>query len=46
MEARILAMYQVDASASLISRITDKIMPELMEWQQRPLSEIYPVIFF
>ena len=39
-------IYGVDASASLISRITDKIMPELMEWQSRPLSSIYVVAFF
>jgi putative transposase len=39
-------IYGVDASASLISRITDKIMPEVAEWQSRPLSEIYPVVFF
>jgi len=39
-------IYGVDASATLISRITDKIMPELNEWQSRPLSEIYPVVFF
>ena len=39
-------IYGVEASASLISRITDKIMPELTEWQSRPLSEIYPVVFF
>lgn len=39
-------IYGVDASASLISRITDKIMPELVEWQSRPLSEVYPVVFF
>ena len=39
-------IYGVDASASLISRITDKIMPELAEWQSRPLSEVYPVVFF
>ena len=39
-------IYGVEASASLISRITDKIMPELIEWQSRPLSEIYPVVFF
>ena len=45
-EDHIRDIYGVDASASLISRITDKIMPELMEWQQRPLSEIYPVVFF
>lgn len=45
-EDHIRDIYGVDASASLISRITDKIMPELIEWQQRPLSEIYPVVFF
>ena len=39
-------IYGVDASASLISRITDKILPELAEWQSRPLSEVYPVVFF
>jgi len=39
-------IYGVDASASLISRITDKVMPELAEWQSRPLSEVYPVVFF
>jgi len=39
-------IYGVDACASLISRITDKIMPELVEWQSRPLSEMYPVVFF
>jgi putative transposase len=39
-------IYGVEASASLISRITDKIMPEAAEWQSRPLSELYPVVFF
>jgi len=39
-------IYGVEASASLISRITDKIMPEVVEWQSRPLSEVYPVVFF
>ena len=45
-EDHIRDIYGVEASASLISRITDKIMPELTEWQTRPLSEIYPVVFF
>ena len=45
-EDHIRDIYGVEASASLISRITDKIMPELNEWQSRPLSEIYPVVFF
>lgn len=39
-------IYGIDASASLISRITDKIMPEVAEWQSRPLDEVYPVVFF
>jgi len=39
-------IYGVEASASLISRITDKIMPDIVEWQSRPLSEVYPVVFF
>lgn len=39
-------IYGIDASASLISRMTDKIMPEVAEWQSRPLAELYPVVFF
>lgn len=45
-EDHLREIYGVDASASLISRITDKIMPEVAEWQSRPLDELYPVAFF
>jgi putative transposase len=38
-------IYGVEASASLISRITDKIMPTLQEWQVRPLDSLYPIVF-
>jgi len=38
-------IYGVEASASLISRITDKILPQVMEWQSRPLDSIYPIVF-
>jgi len=38
-------IYGVDASASLISRITDKLMPAVAEWQSRPLDPIYPIVF-
>jgi putative transposase len=38
-------VYGVDASASLISRITDRIMPAIAEWQGRPLEAVYPVAF-
>lgn len=39
-------IYGIDVSPALISRITDKIMPQLMEWQSRPLSAVYPIVFF
>jgi len=38
-------IYGVEASPSLISRITDKIMPAVAEWQSRPLDPIYPIVF-
>ena len=38
-------LYGVDASATLISRITDKVMPLITEWQNRPLEEIYCIVF-
>jgi len=38
-------VYGVDASASLISRITDKILPAVSEWQSRPLDAVYPIVF-
>ena len=39
-------IYGSEISQGLISRITDKILPEVNEWQNRPLDKIYPVIFF
>jgi putative transposase len=38
-------IYGVEASAGLISRITDKIMPQVQEWQSRPLESVYPIVF-
>ncbi len=39
-------IYGVDASPALISRITDKIVPQMVEWQSRALESIYPIVFF
>jgi len=39
------SLYGIDASAELISRITDKILPLVTEWQNRPLEEVYGVVF-
>lgn len=38
-------IYGFEASESFISDVTDKILPQIEEWQARPLSPIYPVIF-
>lgn len=38
-------IYGVDASPTLISNITDKIMPVIRDWQSRPLQEVYAVLF-
>lgn len=38
-------IYGIDVSASMISQITDKIIPIALEWQNRPLHTIYPIVF-
>jgi transposase-like protein len=38
-------LYGVEASASLISRITDRIIPEIKEWQSRVLKPVYAIMF-
>ena len=35
----------ISVSDSTVSRITDKILPIVREWQQRPLEGIYAVVF-
>ena len=38
-------IYGFEASAQLISRVTDKIIPQIEDWQNRRLSEVYPIVF-
>lgn len=38
-------IYGVDVSAPMISKITDKIIPKALEWQNRALQTIYPLVF-
>nr|WP_309592251.1 transposase [Moraxella osloensis] len=33
-------------SSSLVSRVTDNILDDITAWQNRPLSSVYPNIFF
>ena len=34
-----------DISEGMVSDITDKLLPEIEEWQKRPLSDVYPIVF-
>ena len=45
-EDNLREIYGAEISQSLISKITDKILPEVNEWQNRPLESIYPIIYF
>lgn len=38
-------LYGIELSAEMVSKITDKILPEIKEWQSRPLNPIYPFVF-
>jgi putative transposase len=44
-ENHINELYGFEASPTLISRITDKIIPLAKDWQSRPLEEIYAIVF-
>lgn len=39
-------IYGVDVSPELISAVTDDILDEVAEWQNRPLESLYPLVFF
>lgn len=38
-------MYQLHLSPSSITAITDKILPEVEQWQTRPLESVYPIVW-
>ena len=38
-------IYGFEVSEGLISDITDKLLPEIEDWQHRPLSKVYPIVF-
>ena len=44
-EAHLNDVYGLDVSDSTVSRVTDRIMPIVREWQERPLEEVYAVVF-
>lgn len=38
-------LYGIEVSPAMVSKITDKIMPLITEWQARPLDAVYPIVF-
>ena len=38
-------LYDVDISAEMVSNIINRIIPEVMEWQNRPLEKTYSFVF-
>ena len=45
-QAHLHELYRVEVSPDLISRVTDAVLEEVREWQNRPLDAVYPVVFF
>ena len=38
-------IYGFEVSDGMVSDITDRLLPQIEEWQNRPLDEVYPVVF-
>ena len=38
-------MYGADVSAALISKVTDAVIDQVIDWQSRPLDAIYPIVY-
>lgn len=38
-------MYDADVSHSLISKVTDAVLDDVLSWQMRPLEAVYPIIY-
>lgn len=44
-QAHLQDIYGVEVSPDLVSTVTDSVINEVKEWQNRPLEEIYPVVY-
>jgi len=40
-----MKMYGADVSATLITKVTDAVIEQVVEWQSRPLDAIYPIVY-
>ncbi len=44
-QAEIEDLYGITISPSMVSKITDKVLSSAVEWQNRPLDRIYPIVY-
>ena len=38
-------LYGTEVSPTLISRVTDAVLEDVIEWQSRPLDDVYPIVY-
>ena len=45
-EGHLLEIYGVEVSPALVSQVTDAVSADVQVWQNRPLEEVYPIVYF
>jgi len=45
MQYHIQDLYGIEVSTGALTAITDQLLPELKQWQERPLESVYPIIW-
>ena len=45
-EGHLLEIYGVEVSPTLVSQVTEAVYADVQIWQNRPLEEVYPIIYF
>lgn len=44
-QATFKEMYDAEVSPTLISKVTESVIDEVIEWQSRPLDAVYPIVY-
>jgi putative transposase len=45
-EGHLLEIYGVEVSPALVSQVTEAVYADVQAWQNRPLEEVYPIVYF
>jgi putative transposase len=45
-EGHLLEIYGVEISPMLVSQVTEAVLADVQTWQNRPLEEVYPIVYF